>query len=124
MTPLFRKFLGINWVLFINMMLLLAWGIWAIYNASSFREGPALAFKWRDQVVWAMIGMTVYFGTAITDYKWMRWGAPFLYIAGIAGLIAAKFLAADVKGAKSIIQIGGLNFQPSQLAIAATIISL
>jgi rod shape determining protein RodA len=54
----------------------------------------------------------------------MRWGAPFMYIAGIAGLIAAKFLAEDVKGAKSIIHIGSLNFQPSQLAIAATIIAL
>lgn len=124
MTPLFRKFLGINWVLFANMILLLAWGIWAIYNASSFREGPALAFKWRDQVVWSCIGLTVYFVTSLTDYKWMRWGAPIMYLAGIAGLIAARFLAEDVKGARSIIHIGGLNFQPSQLAIAATIIAL
>jgi rod shape determining protein RodA len=124
MTPLFRKFLGINWVLFANMILLLAWGIWAIYNASSFREGPSLAFKWRDQVVWSCIGLTVYFVTALTDYKWMRWGAPIMYLAGIAGLIAARLFAEDVKGAKSIIHIGGLNFQPSQLAIAATIIAL
>jgi rod shape determining protein RodA len=124
MTPLFRKFLGINWVLFANMILLLAWGIWAIYNASSFREGAALASKWRDQVVWSCIGLTVYFVTSLTDYKWMRWGAPIMYLAGIAGLIAARFLAEDVKGARSIIHIGGLNFQPSQLAIAATIIAL
>lgn len=124
MTPLFRKFLGINWVLFINMILLLAWGVWAIYNASSFREGAALSSKWRDQVVWACMGLVVYFSTALVDYKWMRWGAPFMYMAGIAGLIAAKFLAEDVKGAKSIIHIGSLNFQPSQLAIAATIVTL
>jgi rod shape determining protein RodA len=124
MTPLFRKFLGINWVVFANMILLLAWGIWAIYNASSFREGAALASKWRDQVVWSCIGLTVYFVTSLTDYKWMRWGAPIMYLAGIAGLIAARLFAEDVKGAKSIIHIGGLNFQPSQLAIAATIVAL
>lgn len=124
MTPLFRKFLGLNWVLLANMILLLAWGVWAIYNASSFREGAALSSKWRDQVIWSGVGMVVYFGAALMDYKWMRWGAPFMYLAGIAGLIAAKFLAEDVKGARSIIHIGSLNFQPSQLAIAATIVSL
>lgn len=124
MTPLFRKFLGLNWVLLVNMLLLLAWGIWAIYNASSFREGAALASKWRDQVVWSGIGLVFYFAASLVDYKWMRWGAPFMYLAGIAGLIAAKFLAEDVKGARSIIKLGALNFQPSQLAIAATIVSL
>ena len=30
MTPLFRKFLGLNWLLFINMIGLLIWGIWRI----------------------------------------------------------------------------------------------
>src|SRR5256885_14586188 len=113
MTPLFRKFLGINWVLFINMMLLLAWGVWAIYNASSFREGAALASKWRDQVVWSMIGLTIYFGATLVDYKWMRWGAPFMYLTGIAGLVAARFLATEVKGSRSIIHAGRLNIQPS-----------
>src|SRR3954469_22298067 len=114
MTPLFRKFLGINWVLFINMMLLLAWGVWAIYNASSFREGAALASKWRDQVVWGMVGLAVYFITTLMDYKWMRWGAAFMYLAGIAGLIAARFLAKDVKGSRSIIDLGSLHVQPSR----------
>jgi rod shape determining protein RodA len=124
MTPLFRKFLGINWVLFLNMMLLLAWGIYAIYNASSFREGAALSSKWRDQVVWSGLGLVVYFAAALVDYKWMRWGAPFMYLLGIAGLIAAMFLAVETKGSKSIIHLGALNFQPSQFAIAATIVSL
>lgn len=124
MTPLFRKFLGLNWVLLANMLLLLAWGIWAIYNASSFREGAALASKWRDQVIWGGIGMIFYFAAALIDYKWVRWGAIFLYLAGIAGLVAARFLAAEVKGARSIIDLGPVNFQPSQLAITATIISL
>ncbi|TLD70475.1 rod shape-determining protein RodA [Phragmitibacter flavus] len=121
MTPLFRKFLGINWLLFANMILLLVWGVWAIYNASSFRDGAALASKWRDQVQWGAVGMVVFFGAALIDYKWIRWGAGLMYIAGIAGLVAVKLFGIDLKGSKSVIDLGPVSIQPSQMAIVATI---
>jgi rod shape determining protein RodA len=124
MTPLFRKFLGLNWILLANMLILIAWGVWAIYNASSFREGTVLANKWRDQVQWASIGMVVFFATSLIDYKWARWGALPMYLIGIGGLLAARVMAAEVKGAKSIIDLGPINFQPSQIAICACIITL
>jgi rod shape determining protein RodA len=121
MTPLFRKFLGVNWLLFANMILLLVWGVWAIYNASSFREGAALASKWRDQVQWGAVGIVVFFGAALIDYKWIRWAAAFMYLAGIAGLVAVKAIGVQVNGAQSTIDIGRVHFQPSQIAIVATI---
>ncbi|MEY4483479.1 MAG: hypothetical protein RL693_931, partial [Verrucomicrobiota bacterium] len=31
MTPLFRKFLSVHWLLFANMIILLIWGVSAIY---------------------------------------------------------------------------------------------
>ncbi len=124
MTPLFRKFLGINWVLFVNMILLLAWGVWAIYNASSFRENQALALKWRDQIVYGVLGLSIYLATALVDYKWIRWGAPFMYLAGIVGLVVVKFIGIEKNGARSSIDVGPIDIQPSQLAIAATIVSL
>ena len=43
MTPLFKKFLGINWILMLTMAGLLTFGIYAIFNASSFREAQDLA---------------------------------------------------------------------------------
>lgn len=124
MTPLFRKFLGLNWLMFANMILLIVWGVWAIYNASSFREGAVLAGKWRDQVQWGVIGLVVFFGASLIDYKWVRWGAPFMYVAGIAGLIAVKIFGVEVNGAQSTIDIGPIHFQPSQIAIVATIAML
>lgn len=124
MTPLFRKFLGLNWVLFINMLLLIAWGVWAIYNASAFRDGAALANKWRDQVQWGFLGLVVFFSTALMDYKWIRWGAGLMYLAGVAGLVAVKVFGVEVNGAKSTIDIGPVHFQPSQLAICGTILTL
>ena len=43
MTPLFKKFLGINWILMFTMAGLLTFGVYAIFNASSFREAQDLA---------------------------------------------------------------------------------
>ena len=34
MTPLFRKFLGMNWVLVLTMFCLLVFGVFAIHGAS------------------------------------------------------------------------------------------
>ncbi|HSJ04640.1 MAG: FtsW/RodA/SpoVE family cell cycle protein [Verrucomicrobium sp.] len=124
MTPLFRKFLGLNWILLVNMIALIAWGVWAIYNASSFREGMNLSNVWRSQVQWAVLGMAVFGVASLIDYKWVRWGGWLLYITGIAGLILVKFIGFGEKGAHSKIHIGPVDLQPSQLAIVATIVSL
>lgn len=124
MTPLFRKFLGINWVLFVNMLLLIAWGVWAIYNASSFREGTVLANKWRDQVMWTGMGVVAFFIASLLDYKWVRWGAPILYVFSLIMLVVVMKFGMVVNGARSTLDLGALNFQPSQVAITATIVSL
>jgi len=125
MTPLFRKFLGINWLLFLNMMGLLVWGIYAIYNASGFYENVSLANKWRDQTQWAMAGLVVFFGAALIDYKWVRWGALPLYMCALALEIALRAIGVERNNAQSWISIGGgATIQPSQLAIVSGIIIL
>ncbi len=124
MTPLFRKFLGLNWVMFFNMIALILWGVWCIYNASSFRADVALANKWRDQTIWAAMGIVVFFIVALIDYKWVRWiGGP-LYLVGIGALVLLKVIGHTINGAKSWIIIGGVSVQPSQLALLAGILCL
>jgi rod shape determining protein RodA len=56
MTPLFRKFLGIHWILFLSMVLLLSFGILAIYSAVHFRQDELyfLHDEWRRQMNWAL----------------------------------------------------------------------
>lgn len=124
MTPLFRKFLGLNWILAVNMIALIVWGVWAIYNASSFREGMNLATIWRNQVQWAVLGVGVFGVASLIDYKWVRWGGWILYLAGIVSLVLVKFFGVEVKGARSKFDLGFVDFQPSQLAIVATIVSI
>jgi rod shape determining protein RodA len=124
MTPLFKKFLGINWILILTMLGLLAFGIFAIYNASSFREAPDLALKWKQQLRWIGLGLPFLFAAALIDYKWIRWACIPMYLAGIGGLVYLHLFGVEVKGNKAWIYIGGLSIQPSQFAIMAGIVML
>ncbi|MCE9518791.1 MAG: rod shape-determining protein RodA [Verrucomicrobia bacterium] len=125
MTPLFRKFLSMNWLLLVNMLGLLIWGIYAIYNASAFRvDEPVLAMKWRSQAQWAGLGLIIFLIVTLIDYKWVRWGAWGVYIIGILGLIAVKLFGVEMNGDKSRLVFGSLQVQPSQIAIVGTILVL
>lgn len=82
MTPLFRKFLGMNWLLFANIIALAIFGIFAIYSACWMREEAGLATKWREQVYWMLLGLVFFFAASLIDYKWIRYlGIPFYLIA-------------------------------------------
>ena len=124
MTPLFKKFLGINWILMLTMAGLLTFGIYAIFNASSFREAQDLALKWKQQITWIGIGMPFLFGAALIDYKWVRWACWPMYLAGIGGLVYLNLFGVEINGNKNWVNVGGLSMQPSQFAIMAGIIML
>jgi len=124
MTPLFKKFLGINWILMLTMAGLLTFGVYAIFNASSFREAQDLALKWRQQITWIGIGVPFLFGASLIDYKWVRWACVPMYLGGIAGLVYLHLFGIEINGNKNWVSIGGLSMQPSQFAIMAGIIML
>ena len=90
MTPLFRKFLGINWVIVANIIVLITFGIYAIYNAADGRKG--FEGMWSKQVVLAAVGLIVLIGVALVDYKWLRWIAWPMYFAALAGVVLVKFI--------------------------------
>ena len=127
MTPLFRKFLGMHWILFAAMAMLLASGVYAIYAAVHFRDGEEahLVDTWHKQINWILIGTVAYFSAALVDYKWVRWGAVIMYVISL-GLVAAVFKfghSEEVHGQLLSLRLPGIGaFQPAQLAIASTIL--
>lgn len=125
MTPLFRKFLGMHWILFAIMALLLTAGVYSIYAAVHFRDGEHadLMMKWREQINWILLGSVVYFGAALIDYKWVKWGAVIMYVVSIV-LVAAVFkFGVEVNKQMIGLRLPGIGvFQPAQLAIASTIL--
>ncbi len=124
MTPLFKKFLGLNWSLFLNMAALIVFGVYSIYNASAYKEGPALSLKWRDHIIFAIAGLPLFFGAALIDYKWVRWACVPAYLIGIGGLVAVELIGIEKGGNKAWLDIGGQSVQPSQFAITAGVLIL
>lgn len=124
MTPLFKKLLSLNWILILNMAALIAFGVYAIYNASAYKEGAALSMKWREQIRYALIGLPIFLGASLIDYKWIRWACVPAYLIGIAGLIALEFIGIEKGGNKAWLEIAGQSIQPSQVAITAGILIL
>jgi rod shape determining protein RodA len=120
MTTYVRKLTGLNWPLLLLVLLLGAFGIFAIYSATWMREQDF----WNRQLIWLGIGMAVLFGVAVTDYHWLRRGALPLYLLGLLLLVATHFFGERVYGSGRWLDLGLLNVQPSQLAILAGILVL
>jgi rod shape determining protein RodA len=124
MTPLFRKFIGSNWLLFANIAAIAIFGIFAIYSACWMREEPDLANKWRQQTQWMLVGLVFYFAASLVDYRWVRWlGLPF-YLGTVGMLVYTTFFGVEIYGTRAWLNVGFMLIQPSQLAIAAGIVLL
>ncbi|MEY2502653.1 MAG: rod shape determining protein RodA [Verrucomicrobiota bacterium] len=124
MTPLLRKLLGLNWVLLVTMLALAIFGVVAIYSATYMREESVASEFWRKQANWVAVGFLAFMVTSLIDYRWVRWGALPMYLAGIIFLVATKFFGTKVYGSRSWLHLGPINFQPAQVAVIAGIMVL
>lgn len=117
MTYYVRKLGALQWPLMILVLLLGAFGIFAIYSATWMRDQDF----WGRQMIWMAIGILVCFGVSVTDYHWVRKGAVPFYIAAVVALLATHFVGERVYGSGRWLDLGLLNVQPSQFAILAGI---
>ena len=124
MTPFLRKLLGLNWLLLVNMLALAIFGVIAVYSATYMRQDSVAAEFWRKQANWVAVGFLAFMITSLIDYRWIRWGALPMYLAGLFFLILTKFIGTKVYGARSWLHLGPINFQPAQLAVIAGIMVL
>src|SRR6202035_46455 len=124
MTPFLRKLLGQNWLLLLTMLALAVFGVVAIYSATSTRADAYAADFWRKQANWLVVGVFAFMITSLIHYRWIRWGALPMYLAGIVFLILTKFIGTKVYVARSWLHLGPINFQPAQLAVIAGIMVL
>src|SRR6184192_1189776 len=124
MTPFLRKLLGLNWLLLITMLALAIFGVVAIYSATYIHGDSFTADFLRKQANWVVVGFFAFMIASLIDYRWVRWGALPMYLAGLAFLILTKFIGQKVSGARSWLHLGPVNFQPAQLAVIAGIMVL
>ncbi len=121
MTPFLRKLLGLNWLLVATMLALAIFGVIAIYSATYMRHDANSSEFWRKQASWVAVGFLAFMVTSLIDYRWVKWGALPMYLAGLFFLILTRFIGTKVYGARSWLHLGPINFQPAQLAVVAGI---
>ena len=117
MTPLFKKFLGMNWLLTMTVASMLTFGIYAIYSAGFGVE--EFENKWRTQLWMAIAGGVIFFALALFDYRWVRW---FALPGWLVSLVLLTMTNVKAGGATSWLNVGGFTFQPSQAAIFSSIL--
>jgi rod shape determining protein RodA len=120
MSSVVRKIPRLNWPLLLLVLALAAFGIFAIYSATWMRD----QHFWSRQLVWLTVGLVLCAVVALRNYEWVRVGAVPLYVAAVVALVFTHFFGAKVYGARSWLDLGVINFQPSQLAIIASIMVL
>ena len=125
MTPLLRKFLGMNWLIFALMIGLAAFGVFAIFSATWMRDEATVRNYWRAQSLWVGLGLIAFLVTSLVDYRWIKWGALPMYVVGLVLLVYVLIFGERIANVRSWIRIPHVgNFQPAQFAVVAGIMVL
>lgn len=112
---------GTDFWLLLSAGLLLCIGLASIHSVDIARPGNNFMVK---QMVWTAIGLLVFMGCTTMTPRFLERASPYLYGASILSLLAVRFFGDTKKGATRWIDIGPLQFQPSEVAKVILIITM
>lgn len=101
--------------------------VWAATRDWYTRNGLDGQYYLKRHIINIMIGLLLAYGTTVIDYRLLRAYTPFLWGAGVLGLVIVLIpgLGSEVNGAKAWIALpGGFQIQPAELAKIAIIIGM
>lgn len=114
-----------DWGIFLSVSFILLFSLAAVYSSSAsiaeFKFGSTDIF-FQNQLRNVLIAFATILIFYKVDYRiWKKLAKPLLFLS-IAALIAIFFVGTSIKGANRWIDIGFINFQPSELAKFALVI--
>ncbi len=111
-----------NWPLAIAPLLIAVLGVLCIQSANL--HDPDAYSEYKKQLLYIVLGVPLMVGFSFIDYRiWRRW-APALYVINLLVLLFILRGGHSAMGAQRWIQIGPLQFQPSEPAKLILAISL
>ena len=120
MTPK-RSVIGeVPWALVGIVIIVALLGVYNLHSAAHSKD-PDLFLK---QLTWLGIGLGLAAAFAIPDYRTTESVAYVAFIAVLALLVAVLVQGYSAGGARRWLVVGGVRFQPSELAKIATILCL
>jgi rod shape determining protein RodA len=121
---------GVDWSLVWLYLLLVVIGIIAIFGVT-YKEGDPVissffSFKtdYSKQFYFFMVSAVIGVLILLTDSKFFPATANVWYVVGIVLLLLVFPLGAQVKGTKSIIRFGGIQFQPAEFCKVSVCLAL
>lgn len=103
-------------------------GVAMIYSAGVLNvPSPVASIAWQRQALWLLIALVAFLASVRVPPRWVEWGALPAYVITLILLSATLVVgtgAGTAASTRSWIRIGGMGFQPAELAKLATIVAL
>ena len=118
---------ALDWTTVMLYVLLVVMGWISIYGASyDFDQASIFDFSQRagKQFIWILTAFAIGGALLLVDSKMYSFFAYVIYIGAILLLILTIFVAKDIKGSRSWLELGPISFQPAELAKMATSLAL
>ncbi len=114
----------IDYPFLILVIVLMAIGLLMVFSSSyaaAYYENKASTYYFIRQAIFAVVGITVMFIISFMDYRKFRVFSPLLLLLSIVLLILVLVVGTGNYGEKRWINLGFIQFQPSEIAKVAVI---
>lgn len=113
----------IDWLLLIAVLILVIFGLAAIYTLTVNQEARELT-KFNRQLIFFVIGISVLFVMAAVDYRIFQSYSFFLYLIGGFLILLVLIFGTKIRGSTAWFSFYGQTFQPVEVAKITLIIFL
>lgn len=108
----FVSFRDFDWLLLLLVLAICALGVMEIYSATIHTKFVGVHTK---QIYWILGGLAVMFVLSLINYQALLDYVPWMYLGGVASLVAVLIFGKKYLGARRwILMPGGSHFQPSE----------
>jgi rod shape determining protein RodA len=115
MRPFFKLFERFDWTLLTAALTLTTIGLIAVYGIGISQEEAGL-FTFNKQFIAMILGVSSVLGLVWLDYRHLRSFGLLTYLAGAFLLLAVLLFGHTINGTQGWFRIGGLSFQPVEVA--------
>jgi len=119
--PAWRSLSNFDWILFLAILAACSIGLVVIYSATT---GTPSAGAFHRQLIWLLLGIVLMLLAVLIDYHTLAEFASAFYGLSLALLLLTLVYGRVVNSSKSWLGIGGVQFQPSEIAKVSTILML
>lgn len=112
-----------DWGVLGAVLVLMAFGILAIYSVDLSRSTGGF-WNFQKQTMFACLGVLVMLVAPLFNWRLIQYQSRWIYLVSLALLVGVLFFGSTINGARGWFNLGGISFQPVELAKIALIIAL